>query len=296
MEKYLIYLIHKIGGAGLMLPYEQLLAWVRYILNDIKPGSRIIIVVSALAKVTTKLQDIFENKSNGDTAKAWEVFKEIKELHLQRCTDLFVEETDNLFDYFHEIEYFISHGSINEENPTISKAQLLKFGELMSSEIFNQFLLKEHVAVKLIDAQNMVFATGEDYCYSEPLQPKTSEMISQIIESEITNDDTVILTQGYICNQRLLGFDGSDLTISLIASSLKLANPNCYVKTTFWKDVEGVMVNGIVQSEISIDLYNSLDEVPVRKDAINTNSCQRILTIIRSFLNLKHPGTLIVWE
>ncbi len=292
MEKYLIFLIHKIGGAGLMLPYEQLLAWVRYILNDIKPGTRIIIVVSAFAKVTTKLQDIFENKSNGDTAKAWEVFKEIKELHLQRCTDLFVEETDNLFDYFHEIEYFISYGSINEENPTISKAQLLRFGELMSSEIFNQFLLKEHVAVKLIDAQNMVFATGEDYCYSVPVQPETSEKISRVINSESAND-TIILTQGYIGNKRLLGFDGSDLTASLIALALKSRNPNMSVKKIFWKDVDGVMINGIVQDKISVNLYKSLDTTPVRKDAINIEA--ETETIIRSFLNLNHPGTLITW-
>lgn len=289
--------IGKIGGKGAGLSYEELVALFKYILSDKEPGTQLILVVSALEMTTRNLQYIFNEKLNGDAEKAWERFQEIKMTHVQRCTDLFISKTDILFDLFHEIEYFILHGSINGENPTISEAQLLRFGELMSSEIINQFLIKENIAVKLIDAQKMIFASGENYCYSEPLQPKTSEMISRFIETESDYDDTIILTQGYICNERLLGLDGSDLTASLIAYGLQLCIPTCFIeKISFWKNVDGVIVDGVVKDRIGSGEYDSLDKGPVRKDAISLNKRYKPKTIIRSFINLEHSGTLIVWD
>lgn len=288
MEKYLIYLIHKIGGPGLMLPCQRLLELIRYILKDIKPDTRVILVVSALAKITRMLQDIFEKKMNGEIIKALQVLDSIKRIHLQRCNDLFIDDITTLCDYFFEIEYFIRMGSINEKNPTISQAHLLKFGELMSSEIFHQFLLQMKLSVKLIDAQKIIFAEGEDYCNSIPLLPEISESISEIINQ---NEQPIILTQGYIGHERLLGLNGSDLTASLISRGLKSCNPNLSVKKSFWKDVDGVKVNGIVREEISINEYNSLETGPVRKDALNIDP--ETETVIRSFLNLNHPGTKI---
>lgn len=286
--------VNKIGGAGLMLPYQKLLEWVRYVVKNVDPDTQVIIVVSAFAKVTRMLQEIFEKKLNGETEKASALFESIKKIHLQRCKDLFVEDTTTLYEYFHNIEYFIKDGSINNmDNPTTSNAYILKFGELMSSEIFHQFLLEIKLSVKLIDAQQMIFAEGEDYCNSIPLQPETSESISKAIDSK--SEYTIILTQGYICNHRLLGLDGSDLTASLIASGLKLYNPNYDIKSAFWKDVKGVMVNGVVKEEMNGDEYDSLETVPVRKDAIATNVSNQIETCIRSFENLEHQGTRITW-
>lgn len=291
MEKYIKYLIHKIGGAGLMMLYQELFEWVTYVLMDKKPGTQIVIVVSALAKTTRKLQDIFEKKLNGEIEEAMQIFEdEIRKIHLQRCISLSVKDTSILYGYFHEIEYFIRNGSIDQENPTISKAQLLRFGELMSSEIFRQFLLGMNLSVKLIDAQDMVYASGDDYCNSIPLQPKTSKSISKSIDRD--HGDKIILTQGYIGYKRLLGLDGSDLSASLITCGLKSCNPNLSVKKTFWKDVDGVMVDGVVKEKISLGEYNSLKTVPVRKDALNIDT--ETVTTIRSFLNLQNPGTIIV--
>jgi len=286
-----MFFVNKIGGAGLMLPYQKLFEWVRYILRDKEPDTQIIIVVSALAKITRILQEIFERKSNGEISEALLVFESIKKIHLQRCADLFIEEKTALYEYFHEIEYFIIEGSISKENQTISNAHILKFGELMSSEIFHQFLLGINRSVKLIDAQKMIYASGNDYCNSIPLLSKTSEHISKAIKGE--NRYHIILTQGYICNNRLLGLDGSDLTASLIALGLRLYSPNLSIKKTFWKDVEGVMVDGIFRENIGIDEYNSLETGPVRKDALNIDP--ETETVIRSFLNLENPGTKIVW-
>jgi aspartokinase len=292
----IIYLIHKIGGAGLMLPYVQLLAWVRYILNDKKPNAQIIIVVSALEKVTRMLQDIFEKKLNGDTRKALEVFQNLKKIHLQRCRDLKIKDLSRMYDYFYEIEFFIRDGSINKDNHSISKAQLLKFGELISAEIFYQFLLGMNIRVKLIDAQEIIYADGEDYCNSVPVQPKTSQMISEVIQSESMHDYDVILTEGYICKERLLGLDGSDLTAGLVPVGLQSYNSHCDPELILWKDVDGVIVNGIVKEEISFPEYLALETTPVRKDAIIINQRFKTKIRIRSFKNLNHPGTRISWK
>ncbi|MFA6251123.1 MAG: hypothetical protein WC603_00625 [Candidatus Paceibacterota bacterium] len=291
MEKYMNYFIHKIGGAGLMMLYQELFDWVNYTLKDKGPDTQIVIVVSAFVKITRVLEKIFEKKLNGEIEKAMQIFEDdIRKIHLQRCTSLSVKDTSILYEYFHEIEYFIRNGSIDEKNPTISKAQLLRFGELMSSEIFRQFLLGMNLSVKLIDAQDMVYASGDDYCNSIPLQPQTSENISKAIARE--HGDKIILTQGYISHKRLLGLDGSDLTASLITLGLRSCNPNLSPTKTFWKDVDGVMVGGIVQEKMELNEYNSLETVPVRKDAINIDP--KTETVIRSFLNLENPGTTIV--
>lgn len=284
------YAIHKIGGTGLMMPYAKLVEWVRFVTKD-KESQRVIIVVSAFAKITRMLQEIFENKLNGEISKAKENLVQIKKIHIQRCSDLFVEDMSDVFKYFNEIENFILHENIDENNPTISKAKLLRFGELVSSEIFKKFLLGMNLYVKLIDAQNMIFASGQDYCSSIPLQPKTSESISKMINNPSLQNQ-IILTQGYICKDRLLGLDGSDLTASLISLGLKSFNPNLYVKKTFWKDVSGVMVNGVVKKNITLDEYNSLQTVPVRIDAIKIDP--KTETVIRSFLSLENPGTIFI--
>lgn len=285
--------VNKIGGEGVMMPHQKLFDWARCVLRDKEPDTQIIIVVSALAKITRMLQEIFGRKSNGEIPEALQVLDSIKRIHLQRCADLFIGDTNTLYEYFHEIEYFISHGSIHGKNPSISNAQLLKFGELMSSNIFHQFMLGMKLSVKLIDAQDMIYASGNDYCNSIPIQPKTSESISKAIGVE--DWDQIILTQGYISKSRLLGLDGSDLTASLIAFGLQLCNQNCFVELYFWKNVDGVIVDGKVLDEISFGEYNLLETAPVRKDAIVINQRYKPKTQICSFLNLDHPGTLITW-
>jgi aspartokinase len=286
------FLIGKIGGAGLMMLFEKLFDWVKYVVKDIEPGTQIIIVVSAFATVTKKLQKIFELKLNGETTEAMLILDSIKNIHLQRCTDLLIRDTTILYGYFHEIEYFILKGSINEKNLSISNAHLLKFGELMSSEIFNQFLLGMRLSVKLIDAQQMIFATGDDYCNSIPLESKTSVSIANAVRGV---NSQIILTQGYISNHGVLGLDGSDLTASLIACGLKSSNLDCYAKAAFWKDVKGVLVNGVVKKEMSGDEYASLETGPVRFDAIATNVANQVETEIRPFDDLENEGTKITW-
>jgi aspartokinase len=294
MEK-LLFFVHKIGGAGLMMLYQELIIWVTYVLNDKKPNVQIIIVVSALEKVTRMLQDIFEKKLNGDTRNALNVFQNLKKLHLQRCMDLKIKDLSRMYDYFYEIEFFIRDGSIDKDNHTISKAQLLKFGELISAEIFYQFLLGMNIRVKLINAQEIIYADGEDYCNSVPVQPKTSQMISEVIQSESMHNYDVILTEGYICKERLLGLDGSDLTAGLVPVGLQSYNSHVDPELILWKDVDGVIVNGIVKEEISFPEYISLKTTPVRKDAIIINQRFKTKITIRSYRNLTHPGTTISW-
>ena len=57
-----IIAIFKIGGAGLMLPFQELFDLVCFILKDKKETGQTIIVVSALAGITRKLENIFQSK------------------------------------------------------------------------------------------------------------------------------------------------------------------------------------------------------------------------------------------
>lgn len=291
------YEIHKIGGAGLMLPFQKLFDLVRYILKNDKPDTQIIIVVSAFAGITRILQSIFEEKRRNNIKQAMLLLESLKRIHLKRCKDLSINDSSIIYEYLYEIEYFIMNGSINEKNPSISKAHLLKFGELLSSEIFHQFLLGMKLHVNFFDAREVIICSGKDYCNSEVLQPETSEAISKKIN---TFNSKVLLTHGFIARgknrvDKLLGFDGSDLTASLLSFALHLCGFNCNTEITYWKDVEGVLVDGNIREEINGDGYDFLPTVPVRKDSISVNKRYKPKIFIRSFLNLNHPGTLITW-
>ena len=292
-----IIAIFKIGGAGLMLPFQELFDLVCFILKDKKETGQTIIVVSALAGITRKLENIFQSKASGNIPQAMKIFEEIKKIHFERCKELFINDLDFLFDYLDEIKYFIQEGKINKNNETISKAYLLKYGELLSSEIFKRFLLDMKLSVNFSDARDTIVCFGKDYCNSQANVSESGAKIYRLLKSTKSKD--ILLTQGYIGKStygkdKLMGLDSSDLTASLFALCVRLYQSNSNVELTYFKDKLGVLdKNDNLIKFLSYEEYARLESGPVRKDAIEILKWPKVKARVRSFTNLENEGTLI---
>jgi len=299
------YAIHKIGGAGLMLPLQKLLELVNYILKEDK-GKQTIFVISAFAGVTRILQDIFEAKLQNNESKVKSCFTLLKKIYFDREEDLMedtfydIPETGNWWERIQTISFKTTTDTVKRCGTTI-KAELLSCGEFMSSEIFTGFLEKHtNTSVKFLRPWDIIMAKGDDYCNSTVKQPKTAKNISRVIAPR-HSVDKIMIFPGYIASDedrfdRLLGFDGSDLTAGLISHGLQTYDSLCSTELNFWKDVDGVYdTEGVYKSNISYKEYLDLPTTPVRKDAIIQVCEYKSETRIRSFLNLDHQGTKITW-
>lgn len=293
--------IHKLGGACLMLSYYNLARLVRLILKEKK--SRIVFVVSALENVTRILDYIFLSMSKRDFKERDDSFKILKEIHLKRARDLKIEDFSELEKILLEIELFIKKDHISE-NKTIDQAHLLSFGELLSSQIFNQFVSTFKKEIHLIDAKCFMVSQprGSFYIESRVCVSETTENINFLFN----RDQQVIVTQGYISvdgdsrDCGVLGYNGSDLSAAVIAYAL-LSSGND-VQLTYWKDVLGVLKDLKYPTDIFPVMrlveytdYSGLNSVPVRPDSLELliSAPPDFRVNIRSFQNLNSIGTIL---
>lgn len=290
------YNINKMGGEFMgKLSYDGMLRWLEFV-NKNNQG-KLIFVVSALNGITRLLDKIFQNMENGRKSDAKKLSEDLKMIHIQRIKNLLIKDPDFIFSDLHEINNVIEESSINENNPSISKSHLLKFGELISSKIFYNFLISQRIDITMTDARQIIIASGHDYCNSD-----INESESMGLTNNFANQPDCSLTQGYIArnlkNQdKLLGFDGSDMTAGFITKTVNVCNFEPSVYLTFWKNVSGVEVNGRIVREIGIKEYLSLPTTPARKDSIETNKRYTGTKIlIKSFYELEDPGTKIIWK
>ena len=304
MEKF-DFSVHKIGGAGLMQRRTNLLRLTDKAVMDNKKGVTIF-VVSALAGVTRLLGSLFQAIEYKQTREVFEFIYKFKKIHEDAIERLILRDSEYFkeksFDLVHELEAFASDGCLLSIK---DHSRILTFGERYSSLIFNQFLNESFDSgSRLLDARNFIFGEGDDYLNSTLLVPSTTEEICYLFENELKNGKVKIMTtQGYIANDnRVLGYDGSDLTAAVI--TLALLKWEKKVSLTFWKDVPGVMMNPSnmmegVFSEMYVTDYlefSNRESVPVRSDAIELfvfSRSENLKISINSFKDFYALGTII---
>ena len=291
--------VHKLGGSNLMLALNEFENQLDLIFKEAGSDS-IIFVVSALAGVTRLLDSIFIAMRQKDRNSINSLLGVLKEIHYKRAKDLNVDCVLVLEKYFSQIELFINKSS-QTENETIDQAALLKYGELLSSSIFQCFLGKG----RLIDARSFMVSSpfGSSHIEAQVVIEPTIDNIFRAM-----NCSKIIVTQGFISrdydsgDDNVLGYDGSDLTAAVI--SLSLLVKSCWVSLNYWKDVSGVLVNMNNKNKIFLKMFikeylrfSTNNSVPVRPDAIETLSFfarqDNFEGKIRPFKKPKEQGTVL---
>jgi diaminopimelate decarboxylase/aspartate kinase len=182
--------------------------------NRLDSGLRPVVVHSAIAKVTSDLEEILEVAVNEDPVAQLEA---LRQQHYVLAQDLGVDGPALLDDSLQEIERLVAGiRLVREVSPRIH-AHVVGLGELMATALSAAFLRKSGFDVFLQDARDILIA--EDRVDRSLAQNYVSATCSYDVDPELKRDlqkkGEVILTQGFIARNHqnetvLLGREGSD--------------------------------------------------------------------------------------
>ncbi|MES2830096.1 MAG: aspartate kinase [Bacteroidota bacterium] len=200
--------------------------------------TNLLIVVSAMGKITNKLEDLTAAYINGEP-NTHQIFEEIKGFHFAMLDELFLGSGHPVYDEvtntFVEIEWLL------EEDPTDAQDyiydQIVSIGEVISTKIIAAYLQFKGCDVKWLDARNYIH-TDNTYREAKVNWAKTELEIQKQLLPLL--EKHVGITQGFIGSTSenfttTLGRDGSDYSAAIFSAGLDADS------LTIWKDVPGVL-------------------------------------------------------
>jgi len=243
----------KFGGASIKDAdgVKNLLEVLKTTNND----NEIVIVVSAMGKITRKLSKVVFNYldwneddyegpydpdedyefNESDYVVSLNSLKLIKHYHHEIMSKLFSEDHivfKEIENYFEEIKkFFIKNKEKKVESFVYD--QIISFGELISSKIIYHYLKDNGFDLEWLDARELI-KTNKNYGNADVDIKETEKRIIKKI-----NKTKNYITQGFIGSYKkgkttTLGFEGSDYSAALFANALESES------VTIWKDVAGV--------------------------------------------------------
>jgi len=227
----------KFGGTS-VADAERLRAVARIVSK--RPDKGVLVVLSALAKVTDGLLACGRAAASGDGAGSAASLGAVLERHLAVAGDLFGGKVPA--SYARRIEQartdiggLLRGASLLKEMPARSLDSLAGLGELLSSS-----LLAEFMGVPWIDARATI---RTDSCFgcAQPLPAAIKELAASRV-APLLGPGKIAVTQGYIGSNAAgesttLGRGGSDYSASLFGAAIGAE------EIQIWTDVEGVLTS-----------------------------------------------------
>jgi aspartate kinase len=291
--------VFKFGGASIN-SFERIQN-LAVILKEYK-DEKIVIVISAMGKITNALEKVTEAFYSGRKEDALLLFDKFKQNHLTllkyAVTQQWEAATNDLLNFFTEVEWLLHDKPVKDYNYYYD--QVVCSGELLSSTIVSYFLNEEKVCNKWTDVRDLLRTddTFRDAMIDWSITEKKIE--EKIIP--LFNETNLIITQGFIGStdeneSTTLGREGSDYTAAVFANILNAES------VTIWKDVEGVMnadpkdfPDAVNIQELS---YKEVIEMAyygaqvIHPKTIKPLQNKNIPLHVKSFLNVQLPGTVI---
>ncbi len=229
--------VFKFGGASIN-SFER----VQNLATILKeyPNEKILIVISAMGKMTNALEKVAEAFYAGRKEDALLLFEKIKQNHLAllkyAVTQQWEAATNQLLNVFTEVEWLLHDKPVKDYNYYYD--QIVCAGELLSSAIVSFFFNEEKIINKWIDVRDLL-RTDDTFRDAIIDWTVTEKNINEKI-LPIFNETNLIITQGFIGStdaneSTTLGREGSDYTAAVFANILNAES------VTIWKDVAGVM-------------------------------------------------------
>ena len=225
-----MYQVFKFGGAS--IENVNRIKGVGDILLSYN-NSNLVIVFSAMGKVTNMLEDLVDSYVN----EKEDIFQ-----HLQKVKSFHQEIIDELFDKKHSVRntvnnLFLEIEWILEVNPNYQPSydydQIVSIGEFLSTTIMHSYLLERGFKNTLYDARDLI-RTDNTYRNAKIDWKLTNDFINKKLK------DKHCITQGFIgCTSEnfttTLGREGSDFSAAIIAFGLSAD------QVVIWKDVPSMM-------------------------------------------------------
>src|SRR5665647_2518660 len=291
--------VFKFGGASIN-SFERIQN-LATILREYQ-GEKILIVISAMGKMTNALEKVAEEFYSGKKEEALSLFEKIKQNHLTlikyAVTQQWEAATNELLNFFTEVEWLLHDTPVKDYNYYYD--QIVCAGELLSSSIVSFYLNEEKISNKRIDVRD-VLRTDDTFRDAIVDWEITGKNIDEKIQP-LFGTTNLIITQGFIGStdeneSTTLGREGSDFTAAVFAKILNAES------VTIWKDVDGVMNADPKDFKKAVTLENlSYKEViemayygaqVIHPKTIKPLQNKNIPLYVKSFLNPQLPGTAI---
>lgn len=291
--------IFKFGGASV-----KNAAAVQNVATILKrfPGENIIVVISAMGKITNALErltDAFYYKKEDAAA----VLDEIKKYHFDILAELFPDKNHPVYNEisntFVELDWAIEEDPSPDYNYDYDK--IVSMGEIISTKIVSAYLNEMAVTNKWWDIRGLI-QTDNTYREGNVNWELTQELVTKDLLPAFANEKKIIITQGFLGGTSenfttTLGREGSDYTAAILAFTTNAES------VTIWKDVPGVLnadpkwfdetkkLEQIsYQDAIELAYYGA---TVIHPKTIKPLQNKKIPLYVKSFLNPDEPGTTI---
>jgi len=302
-------IVMKFGGALISKP-EKIKRIIEIIKSYINKGDKVIVVASAVSKVTDELIKASKEASLSNWENLKKIIDELKNLHLN-LAEKTIQNKEILKDLTLELKSLIeelketlfSIARLKELTPR-SEDFILSFGEKLSCAIICAVAKDEGLKAKWITGCEAGIITNDEFGNAKPLFNLSSQKLNSNL-MPLLNENIVPIVAGFNgCTPEgvvtTLGRGGSDYTATIIAAALK-AN-----EVLLWKEVDGLMtadpkiepkaktIRVISYAEASEIAYFGAKIIHPR--ALKPVIEAEIPVRIKNAFNLNDPGTLIVKE
>lgn len=199
---------------------------------------QILIVISAMGKITNKLEELTKAYVNGDD-NCHQIFEEIKTYHFDVISTLFEDHLNPIYNdvanTFVEIEWLLEEEASDPADYLYD--QIVSIGEMVSTKIVAAYLNQVGVFAIWVDARNYI-QTDNNYRDANVNWTKTEQEIQKHLPSFLAKG--IVVTQGFVGGTSenftsTLGREGSDYSAAIFSSCLNADS------LTIWKDVPGVL-------------------------------------------------------
>jgi aspartate kinase len=204
-----------------------------------KNKEKLLIVVSAMGKMTNKLEALTRAYLHGEEEETHQLFEEVKAYHFGILEKLFPDHKhpvyNDIANSFVEIDWLIEEEP--DDAPDYIYDQIVSIGEIVSTKIVAAYLSFTGNNAKWLDARNFI-QTDNNYREGNVNWEKTEQEIQHNLAPVLEHQ--IGVTQGFIGGTSenfttTLGREGSDYSAAIFASCLNAQS------LTIWKDVPGVL-------------------------------------------------------
>lgn len=269
---------------------------------DMYSGQKLLIVISAMGKMTNALEALLNFVLKGQKEEAQLKLSEISSFHHAIASQLFEDNAHPVFgliqNYMKHLEDFCNQDEFLPYD--IQYDSIVCYGELLSTAIVSHYLNGTSHSNVLADARRLI-VTDNTWRNAKVNQDESINKIRSFV-LPVVDEGKIVVTQGFIAadkngNPTTLGREGSDFSAAIFAWALDAEN------VTIWKDVPGVLnadpkyyPNAVMLDEISYEEAVELayyGATIIHPKTIKPLENKNIPLFVKSFIHPETPGSVI---
>jgi len=233
----------KFGGTSVGSAERMRIAAALVVGAEQQPRRPVVMVVSAMSKITDLLLDTLRRAEAGDDAGLAANIAKLRERHLATCRDLLPPErqeaaADGIAHLIGEFERIAGGMLMLNEMPPRSVDEAVAIGERLSALLIAEYLTAHGTPAEALNAAEIVVTDavfGNASPLMEPTRAKARARLLPLLERGVL--PVVTGFNGATADGRptTLGRGGSDFSASILSAALDAA------ELWIWTDVDGIM-------------------------------------------------------